>query len=232
MANEKGITIIGVAIFFLLLVFFPKFIVQHYLLISILFIIAILLPSIIRFSRKSMTSREMVMLAVLAAIAGVSRVPFAALPSVQPTTFVIIASAIALGPQSGLVIGASAALISNMVLGQGPWTPWQMVCWGMAGFIAGLLANTFFMKHMAWRLIYGFIVGFIFGWVMNMWIFFSGFGDLTLETFVLLNTQSFFFDLAHALSNVFFLFLFSTIWIKTLNRFKEKYGVFQEDGID
>lgn len=229
MAYEKRITIIGVAIFFLLLIFFPNLIIKHYLLISILFIIAILLPSIIRFSSKNMSAREMVMLAVLAAIAGVSRIPFAALPSVQPTTFVIIASAIALGPQSGLVIGASAALISNMVLGQGPWTPWQMVCWGMAGFIAGLLAKTFFMKKMPFRLIYGFIVGFVFGWVMNMWIFFSGFGELTWETFIILNTQSFYFDLAHALSNVFFLLLFSTIWIKILNRFKEKYGVFQEE---
>ena len=229
MVNEKTITIVGVTIFFLLLVFFPDLIIAHYLLISILFILAILLPSIIRFSKRNMSSREMVMLAVLAAIAGVSRIPFAPIPSVQPTTFVIIASAIALGPQSGLIIGASAALISNMVLGQGPWTPWQMVCWGMAGFIAGLLAKTFFMKKMTWRLIYGFIVGFVFGWVMNMWIFFSGFGELNWETFILLNTQSVAFDLAHALSNVFFLFLFSAIWIKILNRFKDKYGVFQEE---
>lgn len=229
MAYEKRITFIGVTIFFLLLIIFPNLIIKHYLLISILFIIAILLPSVIRFSSKNMSAREMVMLAVLAAIAGVSRIPFSALPSVQPTTFVIIASAIALGPQSGLVIGASAALVSNMVLGQGPWTPWQMVCWGMAGFIAGLLAKTFFMKKMPWRLIYGFIVGFVFGWVMNMWIFFSGFGELTWETFILLNMQSFYFDLAHALSNVFFLLLFSTIWIKILHRFKEKYGVFQEE---
>lgn len=168
------------------------------------------------------------MLAVLAAIAGVSRIPFAPIPSVQPTTFVIIASAIALGPKSGLVIGASAALVSNMVLGQGPWTPWQMVCWGMAGFIAGLLAKTIFMKKMTWRLIYGFVTGFVFGWVMNLWILFSGFGELNIQTFALLNTSSFYFDLAHALSNVFFLLLFSSVWIKIIKRFKVKYGVFKE----
>ncbi|WP_249869605.1 ECF transporter S component [Oceanobacillus saliphilus] len=210
--------------------FFPDLIIEHYLFISILFIIAILMPSIIRTSRKNMTSREMVMLAVLAAIASVSRIPFASIPSVQPTTFVIIASAIALGPQSGLIIGASAALISNMLLGQGPWTPWQMVSWGMIGFVAGLFAKSFFMKRLTWRLIYGFIVGFLFGWVMNLWILFSGFGELNLETFILLNTSSFYFDLAHALSNVFFLFLFSGVWIKILNRFKEKYGVFGDGG--
>ena len=227
MANEKTITVFGVAAVLLLLIFFPDFVIQHYLLISILFLLGILLPTFICIPKKEMTTREMVMLAVLAAIAGVSRIPFAPIPSVQPTTFVVIASAIALGPQSGLIIGASAALVSNMVLGQGPWTPWQMICWGMAGFIAGLLANTLFMKKMSLRLVYGFITGFVFGWVMNLWILFSGFGDMNLQTFIVLNTSSFYFDLAHALSNVFFLLLFSTVWIKIIERFKEKYGVFQ-----
>lgn len=227
MANEKAITIIGIALFCLFLIFFPDLIIQHYLLLSILFIIAILVPTLIRFSQANISSREMVVLAVLAAIAGVARIPFASIPSVQPTTFIIIASAIALGSRSGLVIGASAALISNMVLGQGPWTPWQMVSWGMIGYVAGLLANTFLMQKMVGRLIYGLIVGFIFGWVMNLWILFSGFGELTWGTFILLNTSSFYFDLAHALSNVFFLFLFSAIWIRILQRFKDKYGVFQ-----
>ena len=97
----------------------------------------------------------------------------------------------------------------------------------MAGFIAGLLANTLFMKKMSLRLVYGFITGFVFGWVMNLWILFSGFGDMNLQTFIVLNTSSFYFDLAHALSNVFFLLLFSTVWIKIIERFKEKYGVFQ-----
>lgn len=227
MANEKTMTVIGVAAVFLLLIFFPDFVVEHYLMISILFLLGILFPTFVRISKKHMTSREMVMLAVLAAIAAVSRIPFAPIPSVQPTTFIVIASAIALGPQSGLIIGASAALVSNMVLGQGPWTPWQMICWGMTGFIAGLLSNTFFMKKMPMRLIYGFIIGFVFGWVMNLWILFSGFGELNLQTFIVLNTSSFYFDLAHALSNVFFLLLFSTVWIKIIERFKEKYGVFQ-----
>lgn len=227
MVNEKGITLLGIILVFFILIFFPDFIIQHYLILSILFIIAILLPSIFRFSKTNISSREMVMLAVLAAIAGVARIPFASIPSVQPTTFIIIASAIALGPRSGLVIGASAALISNMVLGQGPWTPWQMVSWGMIGYIAGLLANTFLMQKMTGRLIYGFIMGFIFGWVMNLWILFSGFGELTWGTFIVLNTSSFYFDLAHALSNVFFIFVFSVVWIRILQRFKDKYGVFQ-----
>ena len=105
-----------------------------------------MLPFYIRFERKAFVSREIVLVAVLAAIAAVSRVPFSLLPSVQPTSFVIIVSAIVFGSETGFMIGATAAIVSNIFLGQGPWTPWQMFSWGMIGFIAGLLRNTFLMK--------------------------------------------------------------------------------------
>ena len=112
-------------------------------MLSSLFILAvIMLPFYIRFERKAFVSREIVLVAVLAAIAAVSRVPFSILPSVQPTSFVIIVSAIVFGSETGFMIGATAAIVSN-ILGQGPWTPWQMFSWGMIGFIAGLLRNTF-----------------------------------------------------------------------------------------
>lgn len=45
--------------------------------------------------------------------------------------FVIMVSALVLGGQNGFVIGAITVLVSNIFLGQGPWTPWQMYAWGM-----------------------------------------------------------------------------------------------------
>ena len=119
-----------------------------------------MLPFYIRFERKAFVSREIVLVAVLAAIAAVSRVPFSILPSVQPTSFVIIVSAIVFGSETGFMIGATAAIVSNIFLGQGPWTPWQMFSWGMIGFIAGLLRNTFLMKKLWGRLLYGLFVDF------------------------------------------------------------------------
>lgn len=75
---------------------------------------------VLRFEWRSLDSRELVLLALLTAIAAVSRVPFAGLPSVQPTTFVIIVTAVVFGAESGFVVGAGAALVSNIFLGQGP----------------------------------------------------------------------------------------------------------------
>lgn len=226
MANSKGLLITLSIIIFLILIGFSLFSSQHYLLFSLLVMAASFIPFMVRFAKQKLSSRELVMLAILGAIAAVSRVPFASLPSVQPTTFVIIVSAIVLGPQSGFVIGVLAAIVSNLFLGQGPWTPWQMYCWGMIGLIAGLLRNRWLMTNKLGRCVYGFIMGFVFGWVMNLWFLIAVIKDFTWEGIIVYYSASFWFDLAHALSNVFFLAIFSASWIKILQRFKRKYGLF------
>lgn len=199
---------------------------KHYILLSLLIMIASFTPFMYQFAKQKLTSRELVMLAILGSIAAVSRVPFASLPSVQPTTFVVIVAAIVLGPQSGFVIGALAAIVSNLFLGQGPWTPLQMYSWGMIGLIAGFLRNKWIMKNLIGRCIYGFIVGVLFGWVLNLWFVITFIGELNWEAILIYYSASFWFDLAHGLSNVFFILLFSNSWIKILTRFQTKYGLF------
>lgn len=211
-----------------ILISFPLISAEHYLIFSLLIMVGSFLPFMIRFAKQKLTSRELVMLALLGAIAAISRVPFASLPSVQPTTFVIIVTAIVLGPQSGFVVGALAAIVSNLFLGQGPWTPWQMYSWGMIGLVAGLLRNRWLMKSMLGRCLYGFSMGFIFGWVMNFWMLIAVIQEVSWETIVIYYSASFWFDAAHALSNVFFLAVFSTSWIRILHRFKRKYGLFEQ----
>lgn len=202
---------------------------EYYIWCSLFMLFAIMLPFYIRFEKKAFVSREIVIIAVLAAIAAVSRIPFSVLPSVQPTSFVIIVSAIVFGSETGFMIGATAALVSNIFLGQGPWTPWQMFAWGMMGFTAGLLRNTFVMKRLWGRILFGFIAGFAFGWIMNLWGILGFFQELTWKTFLASYIASFYFDLAHALSNVIFLALFSSPWIKMMTRFKKKYGILEEN---
>ncbi|GAA0470696.1 ECF transporter S component [Alkalibacillus silvisoli] len=228
MARSKGLLITLSTIFFIVLVSAPLLSARHYMLFSILMLLISFVPFVIRFAQKNLSSRELVLLAILGAIAAVSRVPFSSLPSVQPTTFVIIATGIVLGPQSGFVVGVLAAIVSNLFLGQGPWTPWQMYSWGMIGLVAGLLNNRWLMKNMIGRCIYGFIVGFLFGWVMNLWFVIAVIQEFDWNAIILYYSASFWFDLAHALSNVFFILLFSVTWIKILERFKRKYGLFKE----
>ncbi|MFD1738599.1 ECF transporter S component [Bacillus salitolerans] len=225
MGSSLLLLIISSILLFLTLIASALFLENSFIWISFLMICLAIVPFFLRFERKKVTSREIVIIAILAAIAALSRVPFAAIPSVQPTTFVIIISGLVFGAESGFLIGATAALVSNMLLGQGPWTPWQMYAWGMIGFFAGVFRNHPFMKKIFGQSIFGIVVGFAFGWFMNLW-FIVGFMDsIDWKVILVYFSSSFYFDLRHAISNVVFILLFSKSWEKILTRFKTKYGI-------
>ncbi|TMB87297.1 MAG: hypothetical protein E6J45_12690 [Chloroflexi bacterium] len=78
-------------------------------------------------------SRELSLVAALAAAAAGGRVLFAFIPNVQPVTIIVAVTGATLGARAGIATGGAAALLSNTVLGQGPWTAWQMIGWGLVG---------------------------------------------------------------------------------------------------
>jgi energy-coupling factor transport system substrate-specific component len=200
-------------------------------LVSIFGIVLVALVFIlVRFEKRKVEARELVLLAVLAAIAAVGRIPFASIPGVQPTTFVIMMSGLVFGAESGFMIGAVAALASNMILGQGPWTPWQMVAWGLVGMTAGFFSKSRFLASLWGRIIFSISWGFLFGWIMNLWslLAFSQNGTgLTSKALVFYFTGSAVHDIMHSLSNMIFLLLFGESWVKILTRFKSKYGLME-----
>ncbi|ADU31108.1 ECF transporter S component [Evansella cellulosilytica] len=230
MRAKKGL--VSLLIFALLIIFIIVSLlwVNHYLFLSFGVIITAILLFLVHFERRVIEAREIVLLAVLAAIAAVSRIPFASIPSVQPTTFVIMMAGLVFGAETGLIVGVVAALSSNMVLGQGPWTPWQMIAWGLVGFTAGLLRNQSFMKKTWGKVLFAISWGFLFGWIMNLWGLLAAFGSealLDMRLLIPYFLMSAPFDTMHAVSNVIFLLVFGGIWIKILERFKRKYGLLE-----
>ncbi|MED4017669.1 ECF transporter S component [Sutcliffiella cohnii] len=225
MANTNKVLYVGsilVTCFVLAVVLWSE---KYYLPLSFIMIGLAMLPFFVRFENREIKAEEVVLIAMLASIAAVSRVPFASLPSVQPTSFVIMMAGLVFGAEVGLLVGSIAAIVSNIFLGQGPWTPWQMFSWGMIGFTAGLLRNTVFLKSFWGKNVFGFVWGFLFGWIMNLWFVLGFFEELSWKVFASAYIASFYFDLAHALSNVFFITIFSAVWLKILHRVKIKYGV-------
>lgn len=97
-------------------------------------------PFLISFERSRPDAREVVLMAVLTALAVASRAAFAFVPHFKPMAGVVMIAGIALGPRAGFLVGALAALASGFLFGQGPWTPFQMIAFGAAGGAAGLLA--------------------------------------------------------------------------------------------
>lgn len=84
------------------------------------------------------------------------------------------------------------------------------------------------MKKRGGLLLFGFIWGFLFGWIMNIWYIISLPDAFSWALVLSAYVSSFYFDLAHALSNVFFLAILVGGWTRVLERFRRKYGLLQE----
>lgn len=176
----------------------------------------------ISYEKRNGSVKEIALIASLSGLAGVSRVPFVALPNVQPTTFLVIISGYVFGPSFGFMVGAIATLVSNSFLGQGPWTPWQMLAWGLAGLSGGLLRKIIKKPSRLYLSIFAFIWGFLFGWIMNIWHWLFFVHDHTIKSFMFTYARSFYFDLMHSIGNFAFTYLLGKDFINILSRFKDR----------
>lgn len=114
---------------------------RNYYIAGVLIIILAMVPFFAGFESCRPEARELVTIAVMCAIAVASRIVFIMLPGFKPVVAIIMITGMAFGPSAGFLTGAMGAFVSNFVFGQGPWTPWQMFAFGIAGFIFGLLSG-------------------------------------------------------------------------------------------
>ncbi len=114
---------------------------RNYYIAGVLIIILAMIPFFTGFESCRPEARELVTIAVMCAIAVASRIVFIMLPGFKPVVAIIMITGMAFGPSAGFLTGAMGAFVSNFVFGQGPWTPWQMFAFGIAGFIFGLLSG-------------------------------------------------------------------------------------------
>ena len=112
---------------------------RKYYLTSLLLVGLMFVPFVLRFEGRRPQARELVLLSTMTALAVAGRAAFYWLPQCKPVCAIVILTAVAFTPEAGFVTGAAAGLISNFFFGQGPWTPWQMVSWGLIGFISGVV---------------------------------------------------------------------------------------------
>lgn len=112
-----------------------------YYVTSILVIIYAMVPFFVSFEARRPQARELVIIAVMCALTVVARVAFIWVPHFKPIAAIVMIAGVALGSRSGFLVGAISLLVSDFVFGQGPWTPWQMLAYGIAGFVAGFLAE-------------------------------------------------------------------------------------------
>jgi energy-coupling factor transport system substrate-specific component len=195
-------------------------------LASFLILVLALAGGFAWYERSRPSSRTVAIVASLAALATLGRIAFAPLPSVKPTTDIVLIAGFVLGGPPGFAVGAVAAIASNIVFGQGPWTPWQMLAWGMVGLLgAGLRRRR---ARPIPRLVMALIcaaAGFAYGLVLNFYTFVTFTGQHTLAQFLVIEGAAFTFDLAHAVGNFVFFLAFGPALVRALQRFRLRMNV-------
>ena len=107
--------------------------------VTFVLVMLVIGTGLVWYERTRPPSQVVALVALLAALAVVGRVLLAPLPNVVATTDIVLIAGYVLGPAPGFAVGALGGLVSNFWLGQGIWTPWQMVAWGMTGVGGALL---------------------------------------------------------------------------------------------
>ncbi len=198
---------------------------RSYSIISIILAFLACAPFLISFERKRPKAREIIIISVMSAISTAGRFIFAIIPGFKPVTAITVITGISMGPEAGFLTGAMTAIVSNIYFGQGPWTPFQMLIWGLIGYIAGLLGKLNIMQNKIVLSIYGILSGIAFSLVMDMWVVMSIDNSFNLKRYMVTVATSLPFMIAYAVSNVIFLLLLARPIGKKLERIKLKYGI-------
>ena len=200
---------------------------RKYYFISLLILLETTLPFALIYEDKKPQARELVIIAVLCAIGVAGRVAFVMVPQFKPVVAVVIIAGVAFGGEAGFIVGAMTGFVSNMLLQQGPWTPWQMFSFGIIGFLAGVLFRKGLLRRSRSALcIYGGLATFIiYGLIMNTSTMFTYQTVISRAAFWAAILQGIPFDLVHAIATMFFLFAASRTMLEKLDRIKLKYGL-------
>ena len=197
---------------------------RSYYMTSTLIIIEILIPFFLAFETRKPQARELVILAVLCALAVASRVAVP-IPHFKPVFAVIMISGMAFGPQSGFLVGAMSAFASNFFASQGPWTPWQMLAYGAAGLLAGI----FHLPRKPWLLaVFGFLSCIsIVGVLLDCSTVFTSLTTFKWSSVLFILAQGLPINISHGISTAVTMLLFSRPLLSILDRIKRKYGMME-----
>ena len=198
---------------------------RMYYLNCTLMIIEMMLPFFLVFETRKPQARELVTLAVLCALAVASRVVFV-LPNIKPIIGIVMIAGIALGPEAGFMTGAISAFASNFFFSQGPWTPWQMMAYGIGGFLAGIVFRRCKKIHPLRLGLFGFVsVMVLVGPLLDACTIFTTASTITWEYVLAVLSMGLWHNLQHAAACAATVMLLGPPLLKKIGRLKKKYGM-------
>ena len=200
----------------------------NYYLISVGLILLAFVVFFFSYERRKPQAREMVTLSVMSAIAVASRAAFAMIPFFKPMSGIIMITGMAFGPGAGFLTGVVSGFVSNFIFGQGPWTPWQMFAYGVAGALAGWFHKKSLM-HEDLRIqtaLLGYaIIQVIVGPILDVCSIFTMGQPVTGAYALTIFGSGLIPNLIHGVATALTLILLAKPMMEKLNRMKTKYGM-------
>ena len=202
---------------------------RKYMLISFAIIFETMLPFFLIFEGRKPQARELVILSVLSALAIGGRAVFFAMPGFKPVAAMVILTGVAFGAEAGFMVGAMTMFCSNVLFGQGPWTPWQMFAMGIMGLLAGICFRKGILHRERFSLsVFGGLVTFlIYGGIMNPASVLMYQPNPDWQMILTAYITGVPADAIHALATAMFLWFLSEPMLEKLDRVKVKYGLIE-----
>lgn len=204
---------------------------KSFYLIAVLIILASAIPFFAYFEGRKIKTSEIVALAMMVSIAVISRLVFSFVPEVKPMAAFIIVTGAAFGSNAGFIAGATAIFASNFFMGQGMYTPFQMLGMGIVGLIGGLLLGGKLRKSRLSAAIEGFFtVACLYGFIMDTCSVFAFGAQNNFKEALGVYLAGLPLNLIHGVTTAAVLFLIWKPMMYRFERLRTKYGVF--DGGD
>lgn len=125
--------------------------------------------------------------------------------------------------------GAVSGFASNFFFAQGPWTPWQMMAYGVGGFLAGAV----FYRRRAWQkpvilAVFGFAVIFLLvGPLLDCCTLFTVGTKITWKFALAVFASGLPMNVSHAIACAATMLLLSKPFLSKLDRLRRKYGMME-----
>ena len=206
---------------------------KGYYITGVIIIVELAVPFFMAFERRKPQARELVVLAVMIALAVIGRVAIP-IPHFKAAFAIIMLTGIAFGPEAGFIVGAITAFASNFFYGQGAYMPWQMMAYGAGGMLAGFVFIKNKIPKKPWVMA---IVGFF---AVILWIgplldtshIFIMMPEINISTITASLASGFPVNVSQGICTAIMMLVFGKPLLEKLDRVKLKHGMMEgENGI-
>ena len=203
---------------------------RSYYITGTLIIVELMIPFFMAFEGRKPQARELVVIAVMCAIAIAGRVAIP-IPNFKAAFAIIMLSGIAFGPEAGFMVGAITAFASNFFYGQGPFTPWQMMGYGAGGMLSGFAFRKGWLPRKPWVMaVFGFFAVILWvGPLLDCSHIFLMLSEITWAGAIATFASGFQVNVSQACCTVLVMLLFGKPLLEKLDRIKVKYGMMEDE---